>query len=154
MIWFAAIAVLIVAITVWYVARPLARPAMPDSSEHRDQLQQLRERLLVQLSELDIEEGDRNIDADVVSDERRRLGCGPARWRRRHGARVLPAVPCLRSGVPLARAIWTGDGRGPRRVDGGTVPLPTAPPGGRAMDRPPRRGAGSGDPARLLWSPR
>jgi len=73
MIWFAAIAVLIVAVTVWYMARPLARPAMPDSSEQRDQLQQLRERLLVQLNELDIEEGDRNIDADVVSDERRRL---------------------------------------------------------------------------------
>jgi cytochrome c-type biogenesis protein CcmH len=73
MIWFAAIAVLIVAVTVWYMARPLARPAVPDSSEQRDQLQQLRERLLVQLSELDIEEGDRNIDTDVVGDERRRL---------------------------------------------------------------------------------
>ncbi len=82
MIWFAAIAVLIVAVTVWYVARPLARPAMPDSSEQRDQLQQLRERLLVQLNELDIEEGDRNIDADVVSDERRRLEAELARTLR------------------------------------------------------------------------
>ena len=82
MIWFAAIAVLIVAVTVWYVARPLARPAMPGSSEHRDQLQQLRERLLVQLNELDIEEGDRNIDADVVSDERRRLEAELARTLR------------------------------------------------------------------------
>jgi cytochrome c-type biogenesis protein CcmH len=82
MIWFAAIAVLIVAVTVWYVARPLARPAVPDSSEHRDQLQQLRERLLAQLNELDIEEGDRNIDADVVSDERRRLEAELARTLR------------------------------------------------------------------------
>ena len=82
MIWFAAIAVLIVAVTVWYVARPLARPAVPDSSEQRDQLQQLRERLLVQLNELDIEEGDRNIDAGVVSDERRRLEADLARTLR------------------------------------------------------------------------
>lgn len=82
MIWFAAIAVLIVTATVWYVARPLARPAMPDSGEHRDQLQQLRERLLVQLNELDIEEGDRNIDADVVNDERRRLEAELARTLR------------------------------------------------------------------------
>jgi len=82
MIWFAAIAVLIVAVTVWYMARPLARPAVPDSSEHRDQLQQLRERLLVQLNELDVEEGDRNIDADVVSDERRRLETELARTLR------------------------------------------------------------------------
>jgi cytochrome c-type biogenesis protein CcmH len=82
MIWFAAIAVLIVAVTVWYMARPLARPAVPDSSEQRDQLQQLRERLLVQLSELDIEEGDRNIDTDVVGDERRRLETELARTLR------------------------------------------------------------------------
>jgi len=82
MIWFAAVALLIVAVTVWYVARPLARPAIPDSSEHRDQLQQLRERLLVQLNELDVEEGDRNIDADVVSDERRRLEAELARTLR------------------------------------------------------------------------
>ncbi|WP_372521568.1 tetratricopeptide repeat protein [Sulfuricaulis sp.] len=82
MIWFAAIAVLIVIATVWYVARPLARPAMQDNGEHRDQLQQLRERLLVQLNELDIEEGDRNIDADVVNDERRRLEAELARTLR------------------------------------------------------------------------
>ena len=82
MIWFAAIAVLIAAVTVWYMARPLARPAMPDSGEQRDQLQQLRERLLVQLNELDIEEGDRNIDTDVVSDERRRLEAELARTLR------------------------------------------------------------------------
>jgi len=82
MTWFAVIAVLIVAVTVWYVARPLARPAIPDSNEHRDQLQQLSERLLVQLNELDIEEGDRNIDKDVVSDERRRLEAELARTLR------------------------------------------------------------------------
>lgn len=73
MIWFAAFAVLIAAATVWYVARPLARTATENTGERRDQLEQLRERLLVQLNGLDIEEGDRNIDTDVVRNERLRL---------------------------------------------------------------------------------
>jgi cytochrome c-type biogenesis protein CcmH len=71
--WFYALAALIASATVWYVARPLARSISEDTGERRDQLEQLRERLLVQLNELDIEEGDRNIDANVVGDERRRL---------------------------------------------------------------------------------
>lgn len=82
MIWFAAVAVLIMAVTVWYVARPLARMAPADSTEHRDQLQQLRDRLLAQLNELDVEEGDRNVDRDVAGDERRRLEAELARTLR------------------------------------------------------------------------
>ncbi len=73
MIWLAAVALLITAVTVWYLARPLARPAVVDDRERRGQLQQLRDRLLTQLNELDVEEADRNIDSAVVSDERRRL---------------------------------------------------------------------------------
>lgn len=73
MIWFYAMAALIALATVWYLARPLARTITEDTRERRDQLEQLRERLLVQLNELDIEVGDRNIDANVVDDERRRL---------------------------------------------------------------------------------
>ena len=73
MIWLAASALLISALTLWYVTRPLMRPITPDDRERLDQLQQLRDRLLVQLDELDIEEGDRNIDAAVVGDERQRL---------------------------------------------------------------------------------
>ena len=73
MIWLAASALLISALTLWYVTRPLMRPVTSDDRERLDQLQQLRDRLLVQLDELDIEEGDRNIDAAVVVDERQRL---------------------------------------------------------------------------------
>ena len=54
-------------------ARPLARAVTQDDRERRGQLQQLRDRLLTQLNELDIEEADRNIDTAVVSDERGRL---------------------------------------------------------------------------------
>ncbi|MHB8741846.1 MAG: tetratricopeptide repeat protein [Sulfuricaulis sp.] len=46
---------------------------MADDRERHDQYQQLRDRLLTQLNELDMEEGDRNIDKAVVKDERRRL---------------------------------------------------------------------------------
>ncbi len=73
MIWLAASALVISALTLWYVTRPLMQPVTSDDRERLDQLQQLRDRLLVQLDELDIEEGDRNIDAAVVVDERQRL---------------------------------------------------------------------------------
>ncbi len=73
MIWLAAVALLISAVTVWYLARPLARTVVTDDRERRHQLQQLRDRLLVQLDELDVEEGDRNIDTTVLADERERL---------------------------------------------------------------------------------
>ena len=73
MIWLAGFALLITAVTVWYMARPLARAVTQDDRERRGQLQQLRDRLLAQLSELDVEEADRNIDTDVVTDERSRL---------------------------------------------------------------------------------
>jgi len=73
MIWLAVVALLIAAVTAWYLARPLARGIVTDDRERRNQLQQLRDRLLVQLDELDVEEGDRNIDTAVLSDERNRL---------------------------------------------------------------------------------
>ena len=73
MIWLAAVALLITVVTVWYMARPLARSVTQDDRERRGQLRQLRDRLLTQLHELDVEEADRNIDTAVVSDERSRL---------------------------------------------------------------------------------
>ena len=73
MIWLAVVALLIAVATAWYLARPLARGIVMDDRERQNQLQQLRDRLLVQLDELDVEEGDRNIDTAVLSDERNRL---------------------------------------------------------------------------------
>lgn len=73
MIWLAVGALLIAAATAWYLARPLARVVVTDDRERRNQLQQLRDRLLVQLDELDIEEADRNIDTTVLANERGRL---------------------------------------------------------------------------------
>lgn len=73
MIWLAIVALLFAAATAWYLARPLARAIVTDDRERQNQLQQLRDRLLVQLDELDVEEGDKNIDTTVLSDERNRL---------------------------------------------------------------------------------
>lgn len=70
-IWIAA-AVLVIA-TVWFLARGVrAAPAAP-TQEDREGLEHLRDRLLAQLHELDVEEGDRNVDTAIATDERRRL---------------------------------------------------------------------------------
>jgi cytochrome c-type biogenesis protein CcmH len=72
------IAALIAGVTVWFVARPL-RTAPGAASEDRQALVQLRDRLLGQLREIDVESGDRNIDESTAADERRRLDAELAR---------------------------------------------------------------------------
>lgn len=69
----AVIAVLILAGSVWFLARPVTRPAGAVSGEEHHELMQQRGRLLTQLSDLDIETADRNMDAAVIGDERQRL---------------------------------------------------------------------------------
>lgn len=65
---------LLAVITAWFLAHPL-RSAVPRSAqaESEDGLVQLRDRLLAQLRELDMETTDRNVDPSVAADERRRL---------------------------------------------------------------------------------
>ncbi|MFP5349124.1 MAG: tetratricopeptide repeat protein [Gammaproteobacteria bacterium] len=69
------LALLLSAAAVWWLVRPLRAP--PSASalqrETHAQLTQVRERLLAQLNELDIEAGDRNIDTNVLADERARI---------------------------------------------------------------------------------
>ena len=69
------LALLLSAAAVWWLVRPLRAP--PSASalqrETHAQLTQVRERLLAQLNELDIEAGDRNIDTSVLADERARI---------------------------------------------------------------------------------
>lgn len=73
MIWLAIAALLITAVTVWYLARPLRQAALADEGQRAHQLQLVRGRLLTQMNELDLEEADKNIDASVLADERVRL---------------------------------------------------------------------------------
>ncbi len=72
-------AALVAAATVWFLARPLRAAAAVPPSENREALLQLRDRLLGQLREIDVESGDRNIDANVAADERVRLEAELAR---------------------------------------------------------------------------
>ncbi len=68
-------ALLLSAAVVWWLVRPLRAGLHAPSSqlEARTQLLQVRDRLLAQLNELDVEAGDRNIDPGVLADERARL---------------------------------------------------------------------------------
>ncbi len=66
------LALALTAATVWLVVRPLGQGAETGAEEY-PQLEQLRARLLGQLYELEIEAGDRSIEAGVVADERARL---------------------------------------------------------------------------------
>ena len=67
------LAVLIAAAGMWFLVRPLARGTHVGSREDFFQLQTVRDRLLTQLNELDLEERDRNMDAGTAADERVRL---------------------------------------------------------------------------------
>lgn len=67
-----ALAAFIAVVTVWFLARAV-RSAPATGQESYEGLAQLPDRLLAQLRELDVEESDRNVDAGIAADERRRL---------------------------------------------------------------------------------
>lgn len=68
------LALVLTAAVVWLLVRPLRTGSRPvQNIEARAQLLQVRDRLLAQLNELDVEAGDRNIDTTVLADERARL---------------------------------------------------------------------------------
>ena len=59
--------------TLWWLSRPLrTAPVSVAANEYAD-LEQLRDRLLTQLNELDAEQADRGIDSNVAHDEELRL---------------------------------------------------------------------------------
>lgn len=66
-------AAVLAAATVWFLTTPLARGARAESREEYYQLLTYRDRLLVQLNELDMDERDRSMETDTVTDERARL---------------------------------------------------------------------------------
>jgi cytochrome c-type biogenesis protein CcmH len=73
------LAALLAAASVWFLARAVRDRPVPAARANRDALEQLRDRLLTQLRELDVEEADRNIDPRVAVDERKRLEAELAR---------------------------------------------------------------------------
>ncbi len=96
MSWLLALAALTAIVAVWLVLRPLAWNHGADVAERKYQLALVRERLLVQLNELDLEATDGGIDRDAASDERRRV--------EGELATVLRALEELQSASPLTLA--------------------------------------------------
>ena len=102
MIVLAVIAVLILAASVWFLARPVTSPPALSAAEEHHELLQQRGRLLTQLSDLDIETADRNMDAAVIGDERQRLEAELAQVLR-HLESLAPAAAVTADALP-ARA--------------------------------------------------
>jgi len=67
------LSLLLVVSGVWFLARPLTRGAHADAREQFHQLGIVRERVLAQLNELDLDERDHSMDADTATSERARL---------------------------------------------------------------------------------
>ncbi len=67
------LAAVLAAATVWFLVRPLARATNVKSREEYYQLIGVRDRLLAQLNELDLDERDRTMETDTAVDERTRL---------------------------------------------------------------------------------
>ena len=100
MIILAVIAVLILAASVWFLARPVTRPAGAVSGEEHHELLQQRGRLLTQLSDLDIETADRSMDAAVIGDERQRLEAELAQVLRQLES-LAPAIAVTADALPV-----------------------------------------------------
>ena len=66
-------AVVLTVAAVWFLVRPLARAGHVESREQYYQLLSLRDRLLAQLNELDLDERDHSMEAATAADERARL---------------------------------------------------------------------------------
>ena len=66
-------ALLLVVVTVWFVARPLRRTTVEIPGTPRHELVLVRERLVAQLNEIDAERADKGMDAQVARDEELRI---------------------------------------------------------------------------------
>lgn len=73
MIALLSLATLLLASAVWWLSRPLRAAADVSRLSERADLEQLRDRLVAQLNELDAERADRGIDSAVAQDEELRL---------------------------------------------------------------------------------
>jgi cytochrome c-type biogenesis protein CcmH len=66
-------AALLLATAIWWLSQPLRSAAEVSAISERADLEQLRDRLVAQLNELDAESADRGIDSAVAQDEELRL---------------------------------------------------------------------------------
>jgi cytochrome c-type biogenesis protein CcmH len=102
MIWLAITAVVLTTATAWFLARALRRGHAGPVDEERRQLAVVRDRLLTQLNELDVEGADRNLDAAITADERARIEADLARVLRR----LDEIQPKSATVAPVPRRAW------------------------------------------------
>lgn len=96
---------LLAVIAAWFLVRPLSSAASVSAhGENQDGLAQLRDRLLAQLRELDVETADRNVDPGVATDERRRLEADLAQVLKRLDAEPPGLGPVAVAASPGRRA--------------------------------------------------
>lgn len=95
------LAALLLVASVWLLTRPLVRSAQAVNNEEYHQLVLVRERLLAQLNELDVETG--AMAATVVGDERTRLETELAQVLRRLETLVPDAAGATETVAPRAR---------------------------------------------------
>ncbi|MDH4134170.1 MAG: tetratricopeptide repeat protein [Gammaproteobacteria bacterium] len=114
------LAAILLAITLWWLSRVFRVTAGQAVSSDRSDLEQLRDRLLNQLAELDAEQADRGIDSTLARDEELRLSAELAETLKQletvNSGAVTPAMPLTRrarvGGAAILGLVLLGAGVG------------------------------------------
>jgi hypothetical protein len=97
------LAALLLATAIWWLSQPLRSAAEVSAISERADLEQLRDRLIAQLNELDAESADRGIDSAVAQDEELRLSAELASALKREGRRRPRRHPSTLNATHLQR---------------------------------------------------
>ena len=97
-------AALLLATAIWWLSRPLRSASDVSTISERADLEQLRDRLVAQLNELDAERADRGIDSSVAQDEELRLSAELASALKRLEG-VAPTVAGAKLALPRRTAL-------------------------------------------------
>ena len=97
------LAALLLATAIWWLSQPLRSAAEVSAISERADLEQLRDRLVAQLNELDAESAARGIDSEVAQDEELRLSAELASALKRLEA-LAPSVACATLALPRRTA--------------------------------------------------
>lgn len=104
------LALSLLAAVLWWLSRPLLRPATLTANSERADLEQLRDRLLSQLRELDAERADHGVDPAVAEQEEGRLSTELAvvlKQLEAHAAPQQVAAVSTQRAWPAALAVST-----------------------------------------------
>jgi cytochrome c-type biogenesis protein CcmH len=92
MLMLIVLAALLTGASLWWLTRPLRATVRTQVDSERADLEQLRDRLIAQLNELDAERADRGIEAGVADEEELRLSAELAEALKRLESRAEPVA--------------------------------------------------------------